>query len=52
MNASQIAASGEAFMAKAQQVQALLGAGMVYVDSQPTGIADITIVVGKDFKAH
>ena len=37
------------FLGRAQDVQRLMGAGNVYVGSQPTGIADITIVVGKDF---
>ena len=47
---TQVVACNEAFLPQAQQVMALLKAGNVYVGAQPTGIADITIVVGKDFK--
>ena len=47
---TQVVASNEVFLPQAQQVMALLKAGNVYVGAQPTGIADITIVVGKDFK--
>jgi hypothetical protein len=47
---TQVVASNESFLPQAQQVMALLKAGNVYVGAQPTGIADITIVVGKDFK--
>ena len=47
---TQVVASNEAFLPQAQQVMALLKAGNVYVGAQPTGVADITIVVGKDFK--
>ena len=45
---TQIVASGDAFVDRADQVKALLGVGMVYVGGEPTGIADITVVVGKD----
>jgi LytR cell envelope-related transcriptional attenuator/cell envelope-related transcriptional attenuator-like protein len=48
---TEIVAGGESFTPQAEKVQALLGVGIVYVDSQPTGIADITIKVGKDFKS-
>ena len=47
---TQVVASDSSFLPQAQQVIALLKAGNVYVGAQPTGIADITIVVGKDFK--
>lgn len=47
---TQIVASGDAFLEQAQQVRDVLGVGTVYVGSQPTGIVDITIVVGKDLK--
>jgi hypothetical protein len=33
----------------AEQVRGLLRLGKVYVGPQPTGIADITLVVGKDY---
>jgi len=46
---TKIVASSSRFLGRAQDVQRLMGAGNVYVGSQPTGIADITIVVGKDF---
>jgi hypothetical protein len=46
---TEIVAAGDVFEGDAERVQALLGVGMVYVDAQPTGIADITIKVGKDF---
>lgn len=48
---TEIVAAGEALVPDAERVQALLGVGMVYVDAQPTGIADITIKVGKDFQS-
>jgi LytR cell envelope-related transcriptional attenuator/cell envelope-related transcriptional attenuator-like protein len=48
---TQIVASDDSFLAKASQVQAILGVGSVYVAPDPSGVADITIVVGKDFKA-
>jgi LytR cell envelope-related transcriptional attenuator/cell envelope-related transcriptional attenuator-like protein len=47
---TQIVAAGDGFVAAARQVGSLLGVGKVYVGSQPTGIADVTIVVGRDFK--
>jgi len=48
--ATEIVASADSFLAQAQQVQQLLGVGTVYVGTQPTGIADITIVMGKDYR--
>jgi hypothetical protein len=48
---TQIVASDDSFVAKANQVQAILGVGSVYVAPDPSGVADITIVVGKDYKA-
>jgi hypothetical protein len=47
---TQIVAADESFLAKASEVQAILGVGSVYVGSESSGVADITIVVGKDFK--
>ncbi len=46
---TEIVAGTSGFLAAADQVRSLLGAGKVYVGEQPTGIADITVVVGKDF---
>jgi hypothetical protein len=44
-----IIAASEAFVAKAEEARKLLGVGRVYVGPQPTGVADLTIVAGKDF---
>ena len=51
LDLTQIVASDDSFVAKANQVQAILGVGSVYVAPDPSGVADITIVVGKDYKA-
>ena len=48
---TQIVASDESFLGKAAQVQAILGVGSVYVGPESSGVADLTIVVGRDFKA-
>jgi LytR cell envelope-related transcriptional attenuator/LytR_cpsA_psr family len=48
---TEIVAADDSLAPAAERLQALLGVGMVYVDSQPTGVADITIKVGKDFKS-
>jgi len=48
---TQIVAADESFLPKAAQVQAILGVGSVYVGPESSGVADITIVVGKDFKS-
>jgi len=47
-----IIASSDSFLAKAEEVRSLLGVGRVYVGPQPTGIADITIVAGRDFTSE
>jgi hypothetical protein len=47
---TEVVASGDSFLPQAQQVQQLLKVGTVYVGTQPTGIADITIVMGKDYQ--
>jgi hypothetical protein len=46
---SQIVAANQSFLPWASEAQGLLGAGKVYLGTQPTGVADVTIVVGKDF---
>jgi hypothetical protein len=46
---TQVIAATTAFLASAGDVRGLMGLGKVYVGAQPTGIADITIVVGKDY---
>ena len=47
---TEVVASDDSFLPQAQQVQQLLKVGTVYVGTQPTGIADITIVMGKDYQ--
>jgi hypothetical protein len=47
---TQVIASDDRFLPEADRVLALIGTGKVYVGAQPTGIADITIVVGKDMQ--
>jgi hypothetical protein len=49
VDATEIVAGDEAFLDEAEAVRDLLGVGRVYVGTQPTGVADVTIVVGKDF---
>jgi hypothetical protein len=46
---TKILASGQEFMRWAEEARGVLGAGMVYLDPQPTGVADVVIIVGKDF---
>ena len=48
---TQIVAANASFLPWANEAQGLLGAGKVYQGSQATGVADVTIVVGKDFTA-
>ena len=47
---TEVVASDDSFLPQAQEVQQLLKVGTVYVGTQPTGIADITIVMGKDYQ--
>lgn len=47
---TEVVASDDRFVPQAQRVQQLLRVGTVYVGTQPTGIADITIVMGKDYQ--
>lgn len=46
---TKILASGQSYMRWAQEAQGVLGAGSVYLDPQPTGVADVVVIVGKDF---
>ena len=46
---TQVVAATDSFIPQAEQIVATLGVGKVYAGVQATGIADITIVVGKDF---
>jgi len=48
---TQIIATDERFSDDAQRVRELLGTGTVALSQVPSGLADITIVVGKDFTA-
>lgn len=48
---TEIVAANASFLPWANAAQRLLGAGRVYVGEQATGIADLTIIVGKDFRA-
>jgi len=48
---TQIVATGNAFVDAARRAQALLGIGAVEVSNEPSQLADVTIVVGKDFSA-
>jgi hypothetical protein len=45
---TQVLAAGQRFVVDAERVRSLIASGTVYVDAQPTGLADVTIVVGKD----
>lgn len=45
---TEILAASPTFLGAAETAQRLIGVGKVYVDPQPTGIADVTIVSGKD----
>ncbi|MGH2739819.1 MAG: LytR C-terminal domain-containing protein [Actinomycetota bacterium] len=46
---TQIVASTEEFLDEARLAQQLLGVGRVYLGDQPTGVADVSIIVGRDF---
>jgi hypothetical protein len=46
---TQVLASSEDFLPQAERAREALGVGDVFLDPQPTGISDLTIVVGKDF---
>ena len=48
---TQVVAGGDAHVADAQRARRALGVGVVGVTDVPSGVADITIVIGKDFTA-
>jgi hypothetical protein len=48
---TEIAATAEGSLGEAERVRELLGVGRVVVSQVPSGLADITIVVGRDFTA-
>jgi hypothetical protein len=47
---TKVVASESAFLGQAERVKDLLGVGKVYVGIIPSGSADVTILVGRDFK--
>jgi len=49
VDTTQIVAGDQGFLSDANAVRDVLGVGRVYVGTQPTGVADVTIVVGKDY---
>ena len=49
LEVTQIIASSRADLDAAQRAQALLDAGEISLGNQPTGLADVTVVVGEDF---
>jgi hypothetical protein len=46
---TQIVATSEGFLDDARRAQRLLGVGKVYIGTQPTYLADVFVIVGKDF---
>ena len=46
---TEIVATGDANVAAARQARQILGVGVVKVSNQPSSLADVTVVVGKDF---
>lgn len=46
---TRIVASDPEFLNAARQVRRRLGAGRVFLSAHPTGVADVTVVVGQDF---
>lgn len=49
MKETQIVASKDRFLQEAELARELLGTGRVVVGRQPTGLADVTVIVGADF---
>ena len=48
---TQVVASGDDHVVEAQRARRALGVGVLAVTQVPSGVADVTIVIGKDFKA-
>ena len=46
---TQIIATSEEFLPEAELARELLGVGRVYVGVQPSGLVDVTVIVGADF---
>jgi hypothetical protein len=49
LEVTQIIASSRRDLGAAERARELLGAGEVSIGNQPTGLADVTVVVGRDF---
>jgi hypothetical protein len=47
---TQVVATSNEFLDDAHRAQRLLGVGKVYIGLQPTYLADVFVIVGKDFK--
>lgn len=47
---TEVIATGDAHQADAERAQKALGVGTVEVSQVPSGVAEVTVVVGKDFK--
>jgi hypothetical protein len=48
---TEVVASGESHVVDADRAQKALGVGVLGVTEVPSGLADVTIVIGKDFTA-
>jgi hypothetical protein len=46
---TRIVAAEEGFIQQAEMARSLLGVGRVVLGEQPTGVADVTVLVGQDF---
>ncbi|HEX6209102.1 MAG TPA: LCP family protein [Actinomycetota bacterium] len=46
---TQIIATTEEFLPESELARDLLGVGKVYVSAQPSGLVDVTVIVGSDF---
>jgi len=49
VDTTEVVAGDQGFLKDANAVAEVLGVGRVYVGTQPTGVADVTIVVGRDY---
>jgi hypothetical protein len=51
LEVTQIVASSRGDLKAAERARTLLGVGEISVGNQPAGLADVTVVVGRDFEA-